>query len=159
MKQKKTNALRMLDSLGIPYEASGYDVSDGMLDGVSVAGKIGYPPEQVFKTLVTQGPRGGCFVCVVPAARELDPKKAAAHFGEKRIEMLPLKDLTAVTGYVKGGCSPVGMKKQYPTAVDQSAGDFEAIVVSAGLVGLQMLVTLEGLLRAVNGKLADLTRE
>jgi Cys-tRNA(Pro)/Cys-tRNA(Cys) deacylase len=156
---QKTNALRMLDKMKIPYRTYHYDAPDGFLDGVSVAEATGLDPRIVFKTLVLQGTSRGYFVCLLPVALELDLKKAAKYFSEKKLDMIPAKEITTVTGYVKGGCSPVGMKKQFPTAVDQSAVDYETIVVSAGRVGLQMELSVDGLLDAVGAGLADLTVE
>lgn len=152
----KTNAVRLLDVKRVDYTLHEYDAPDGFLDGVSVARATGIEPERVFKTLVTQGASKAYYVCVIPVACELDMKKAAKHFGEKKLDMIPAKDITAVTGYIKGGCSPVGMKKPYKTAVDESAGNFECIVVSAGKVGLQMDLPVDSLLEAASAQLADL---
>ncbi len=159
MKQIKTNALRLLDAHKISYETRSYEAPDGFLDGVSVAKQVGLPVERVFKTLVTQGASGEHYVCVIPVAGELDLKKAAAHFGEKKIEMIHARDITKVTGYIKGGCSPVGMKKPFPTAIDEMAAQFERIVVSAGKVGLQMDVPLAGLMEVTGAELTALTKE
>lgn len=159
MKQIKTNALRMLDSQKISYTTQSYEAPDGFLDGVSVAKQVGLPVERVFKTLVTQGASGEHYVCVIPVGEELDLKKAAIHFKEKRIEMIHAKDITKITGYIKGGCSPVGMKKRFLTAIDQSGEPFERIMVSAGKVGLQMELSLSDLLAAVDGQLADLIKK
>jgi len=153
----KTNAVRLLDLKKVEYTLYEYDAPEGFLDGVSVAKATGIEPERVFKTLVTQGASNTYYVCVIPVARELDMKKAAKHFGEKKLDMIPAKDITSVTGYVKGGCSPIGMKKQFKTAVDESARNFERIVVSAGKVGLQMELPVESLLSETGARLADLT--
>ena len=153
----KTNAVRIVESEGISYDLMEYDAPEGFLDGVSVAESLGQDVRQVFKTLVTVGASRQNYVCVIPVAEELDLKKAAKHFGEKKIEMLPSKMITQTTGYIKGGCSPVGMKKAFPTAVDQSAGDLETIMVSGGKVGLQMQLPVEDLLRITGARLADLT--
>lgn len=153
----KTNAVRIIEAKKIPYQVYEYDAPDGFLDGVSVARATGMPLEKVFKTLVLQGHSKEYYVCVIPVAEELDLKKAAKHFGEKKIEMIPARDITKVTGYIKGGCSPVGMKKLFKTAIDQSAAGQENIIVSAGKVGLQMEVPLEPLLETVSAKLAELT--
>ena len=152
----KTNAVRLLDLKKVDYILTEYDAPDGFLDGVSVARATGIEAERVFKTLVSQGASREYYVCVIPVARELDLKKAAKHFGEKKLEMIPAKDITRVTGYIKGGCSPVGMKKPFRTAVDESASGFERIVVSAGKVGLQMDLPLASLMEAVSAELADL---
>ena len=153
----KTNAVRIVEAEGIPYELHEYDAPEGFLDGVSVAAALGQDPAQVFKTLVTVGVSREHYVCVIPVAEELDLKKAAKHFGEKKIEMLPSKLITQTTGYIKGGCSPVGMKKLFPTAIDSSARDIETIIVSGGKVGLQMQLPAAELLRITKAQLADLT--
>ena len=153
----KTNAVRIVESQKIPYQVYEYDAPGGFLDGVSVAKATGMDMEKVFKTLVLQGTSREYYVCVIPVAKELNLKKAAKHFGEKKIEMIPAKDITKVTGYIKGGCSPIGMKKLFATAIDDSAGNLETMVVSAGKVGLQMEVPVNSLLDAAGAKLADLT--
>lgn len=153
----KTNAVRIVEAEGIEYNLKEYDAPEGFLDGVSVAQQTGQDPRQVFKTLVTVGASRQNYVCVIPVAEELDLKKAAKHFGEKKIEMLPSKLITQTTGYIKGGCSPVGMKKPFPTAIDASASDIGTIMVSGGKVGLQMQLPVEDLLRVTGGALADLT--
>jgi len=158
-KAHKTNAVRMVEAEGIEYKMYEYDAPDGFLDGVSVANVLGQPVEQVFKTLVTVGASRENYVCVIPVAKELDMKKAAKHFGEKKLEMIPAKDITKVTGYIKGGCSPVGMKKLFVTAIDDTAQQFETIMVSGGKVGLQMQLATEGLVKITGAKFADLTVE
>jgi len=155
----KTNAVRLLDLKKVDYILHEYDAPDGFLDGVSVAKATGIEPERVFKTLVAQGASREFYVCVIPVAQELDLKKAAKHFGEKKLEMIPARDITKVTGYIKGGCSPVGMKKQFRTAIDESARTFERIVVSAGKVGLQMDLPLQSLVEAAAAQLAELVVE
>ncbi|MBR0598295.1 Cys-tRNA(Pro) deacylase [Sinanaerobacter chloroacetimidivorans] len=157
MSSVKTNAVRLLDAKKIIYRVYEYDAPDGFLDGVSVAKATGMDPKRVFKTLVTQGSGKENYVCVIPVEKELNLKAAAKHFGEKKIEMIPAKDITKITGYIKGGCSPVGMKKLFPTVIDKSAQDLDAIVVSGGKVGLQMELSVPDLLRMVNGSLADIT--
>lgn len=154
----KTNALRMLDAKGIRYEVHLYDNEDGAVHGTAVAEKIGRPPETVFKTLVSHsGP--SLYVFVIPVAEELDLKKAAKAAGEKKIEMLPLKDLLKWTGYVRGGCSPVGMKKLYPTFIDDSAEELETIAVSAGRIGMQMELAPGELAGMVAARFVNLTKE
>lgn len=153
----KTNAIRIVESKNIPYEMYEYDAPDGFLDGVSVARATGQNIDQVFKTLVLQGTSREHYVCVIPVAKELNLRKAAKHFGEKKIEMILARDITKVTGYIKGGCSPVGMKKLFRTAIDQSASDFETIIVSGGKVGLQMELPVKDLLEVVSGQLVGLT--
>ncbi|HYE68273.1 MAG TPA: Cys-tRNA(Pro) deacylase [Anaerovoracaceae bacterium] len=155
----KTNAVRLLDLKKVDYILKEYDAPDGFLDGLSVAKATGIEPERVFKTLVAQGASREFYVCVIPVAQELDLKKAAKHFGEKKLEMIHARDITKVTGYIKGGCSPIGMKKQFRTAIDESARNFERIVVSAGKVGLQMDLPLQSLLEAAAAELAELVVE
>lgn len=153
----KTNAIRIVEAAGIEYNMYEYDAPDGFLDGISVANALEQDTKQVFKTLVTVGSSKAFYVCVIPVENELDLKKAAKHFGEKKMDMLLSRELTKVTGYIKGGCSPVGMKKLFPTAVDQSAGNLEMIIVSGGKVGLQMELPVEELLKVTEAKLADIT--
>ncbi|WP_342513309.1 Cys-tRNA(Pro) deacylase [Sporosarcina sp. FSL K6-1522] len=154
----KTNAVRILDGEGVSYELMTYDVNDGLLDGVSVAEKTGQAVDAVFKTLVTiAGPRV-LIVFLVPVAQELDLKKAARAAGVKKLEMLPLKDLTKETGYVRGGCSAVGMKKRYPTFMDQTAELLEQIIVSAGKPGLQMKLAPDDLARVAGAAFYDLVK-
>ena len=156
MAEAKTNAVRLVEAAGIEHEVTGYDCKEP-LDGVSVAGKLGVGVEYVFKTLVTQGKSGGYFVFVIPAAEELDLKKAARVSGEKSIEMIAVKDINRVTGYVRGGCSPVGMKKLYPTFLDETALLCDRIYVSAGRIGQQLHIGPEDLARLVGARFADLT--
>lgn len=156
MAEAKTNAVRLVEAAGIAHEVTGYDCKEA-LDGVSVAGKLGVGVEYVFKTLVTQGKSGGYFVFVIPAAEELDLKKAARVSGEKSIEMIAVKDINRVTGYVRGGCSPVGMKKLYPTFLDETALLCDRIYVSAGRIGQQLHIDPEDLARLVGARFADLT--
>ncbi|AIQ53194.1 Cys-tRNA(Pro) deacylase [Paenibacillus sp. FSL R7-0331] len=137
MQISKTNALRMLDAKGISYEVHLYDNEDGAIHGTAVAEKIGLDPDTVFKTLVAHG-GPNLYVFVIPVGEELDLKSAAKASGEKKIEMLPLKDLLKWTGYVRGGCSPVGMKKLYPTFIEETAQLYDTIAVSAGKIGMQM---------------------
>ena len=153
----KTNALRQLEAMGVPCTIYTYDAPDGFLDGISVAHATGLPPERVFKTLVAQGASRAYIVFVIPVAAELDLKKAASAAGEKSVAMIPAREITAVTGYIKGGCSPVGMKKRFPTFIDESAALYGKIAVSAGRVGLQMELPAGDLRAATGGALADLT--
>ncbi|WP_027400347.1 Cys-tRNA(Pro) deacylase [Anaerovorax odorimutans] len=152
----KTNAVRLLEVNKIKYNIKEYEAPQGFLDGLSVAKATGMDPKRVFKTLVLQGSSKEHYVCVIPVDCELDLKKAAKHFGEKKIEMILARDITKVTGYIKGGCSPVGMKKQFKTAIDESAANFENIVVSAGKVGLQMDVRVDDLLNLIDADLVGL---
>lgn len=138
MAQAKTNAQRMLEKEKISYLAHTYETGDGHIDGVSVAHKMGIDPAVVFKTLVTRGASKGIYVFVVPVALELNLKAAARAVGEKSVEMVAVKEITPLTGYVRGGCSPIGMKKHYPTVVDESARPLERMIVSAGRIGGQI---------------------
>lgn len=154
----KTNAMRQLDQAGISYEAFEYAVDDGKIDAVSVAEKIGQPSELVFKTLVTQSPVHECFVFIIPGADELDLKLAAKAAGQKSIEMLPGKQLLGVTGYVHGGCSPIGMKKPFPTYIDETAVLFDTFCVSAGKVGLNIRLNPEELAAYLNASFLPLIK-
>lgn len=134
----KTNAMRILDQKKITYKVNEYDISDGRIDGISVAEKTGADPAKVFKTLVTQGTSKNYYVFVIPVLDELDLKEAARVSGEKKIEMIPMKDLLKITGYIKGGCSPIGMKKNFKTFIHKSSMEHETIMVSGGKQGLQI---------------------
>lgn len=158
-KKSKTNALRILDSKGVNYKTQSYEAPDGFLDGVSVALQVGINPDCVFKTLVLQGTSREYYVCVIPVAKELDLKKVASHFGEKKVEMIPAKNITKVTGYIKGGCSPIGMKKLYKTALAKEAEQLGNITVSAGRVGLQVIFPVKDLMEITNATFGDLTIE
>ncbi len=155
-KKIKTNALRKLDQQRMSYEIFTYDAGGG-IDGITVAAKIGEPVETVYKTLVTHSGQE-LFVFVIPVAAELDLKKAAAAVGVKKLELLPVKELLSKTGYIRGGCSPVGMKKQYATVIDTSAEGLAAIIVSAGQIGIQMKIAVTSLLTVVNGTLKDVIK-
>lgn len=152
----KTNAIRILESRGIAYTTSEYEVSEDELDAVSVARKIGAEPETVFKTLVTIGDKTGHAVFVIPGNCELNLKKAAQASGNKKIEMIKMKDLLPTTGYVRGGCSPVGMKKLFPTYIDETAQLYNEIYVSPGVRGTQIKLSPFDLKKAVNAEFADL---
>ncbi|MBQ9067690.1 MAG: Cys-tRNA(Pro) deacylase [Eggerthellaceae bacterium] len=154
----KTNAMRLLESAGIVFDVVAYEVDESDLSGVHAAAAIGADPDTVFKTLVLSAQSGGHVVCCIPVAAELDLKKAARAAGEKSLQMLPMKQLCAVTGYVRGGCSPLGMKKQFPTFVDETAVLFDRIGVSAGERGLQILANPEALALATGAQFADLVR-
>lgn len=158
MAKVKTNAMRILDTQKIPYEILTYESKDGKIDGVAVAGKIGRDPAQVYKTLVVVGSSKDLYVFVIPAEGELDMKKAAREAGEKSVEMLPVKDIQKYTGYIRGGCSPVGMKKNYPTFLDESAQELDTIIVSAGKIGFQVELAPDQLVSAVAGKYAELVK-
>ena len=156
-KEEKTNVMRVLDQKKIPYTAHTYP-ADGPIDGVSVAGYLGQDVERVFKTLVTVGHSRRNYGFVIPVGEELDLKKAARTVGEKAIEMVKSKDLLSLTGYVHGGCSPIGMKKPFPTTLHESARAFDAILFSAGRIGAQVEVSPEDLKRMVNYRFADLIK-
>ena len=141
----KTNAVRLLEAAGISFKTAEYAVDESDLSGIYAAEMLGLPAEQVFKTLVLKGDKSGYFVCCVPVAEELDLKKAARISGNKKCEMLHVKDLLGVTGYVRGGCSPVGMKKKFPTYIDETAVLFDEIAVSAGARGMQVILNPEAL--------------
>lgn len=155
MAENKTNAMRILDKAKIPYTVHTYEAGEAV-DGITVAGKIGRPPEQVFKTLVTKG-RDGYFVFVLPAAAELDLKKAARAAGQKAVEMIPVKDLLKITGYIRGGCSPVGMKKAFPTVIASEAEALDTIIVSAGRIGWQMELAPESLRNLIGASFGNIT--
>ncbi len=158
-KETKTNAMRQLETAGIAYEVHTYDTEDGKIDGVSVAEKCGQDPDAVFKTLVTVGEDRNHYVFVVPVKAKLDLKKAAKAAGVKAVEMIPQKELFGLTGYIHGGCSPVGMKKLFATWIDETAVLFEKICVSGGKVGMQVEVDPQELLDLIHGEFADLSRE
>ena len=158
-KEEKTNVMRVLDREKIPYTAHTYPHGDTPPDGVTVAGLLGQDPDAVFKTLVARGASGGYYVFDIPVAATLDLKKAARAVGEKSIAMLAQKELLPLTGYVHGGCSPVGMKKQFPTVFDETAELFDAIFVSAGKIGCQVEVAPADLIALVGAATADLTTE
>ena len=153
----KTNAMRMLDRAKIPYEPKEYIPDENDLSGVHIAGQIGIPPEQCFKTIVTRGDKTGITVFCVPADREIDLKKAARATGNKKIEPLHVKDLPDTVGYVRGACSPLGMKKKFPTFFDASCEDHEKITVSGGVKGCQLWVSRADIVACVDGKVCDLT--
>ena len=152
----KTNAARILDKAGVTYGIIEYEVDESDLSAVHMAEQLGQDPARVFKTLVARGDKTGHVVFVIPGDRELDLKKAAKASGNKSCAMLPLKDLQAVTGYIRGGCSPIGMKKRFPTYVDNSASEHGNIFVSAGQRGLQLALAPGDLLAAAGAVLADL---
>ena len=157
-KDEKTNVMRLLDQHAIPYTAHTYP-ADGPIDGVSVAAFLGQDLEQVFKTLVTKGASGNYYVFDIPVAENLDLKKAARAVGEKSIAMIPQKELLPLTGYIHGGCSPVGMKKLFPTVFHETVVLFDTICVSAGKVGAQVEVAPGDLMTLLGAKSADVTAE
>lgn len=152
----KTNAARILDKKGIKYDLIEYDVDVSELGAIAVAAKLGQNLEQVFKTLVLCGDKTGVFVCLIPGGEELDLKKAAFSSGNKNVSMVPVKELLALTGYIRGGCSPLGMKKNYPTYIDETCILHDCIFVSAGLRGLQLKIVPDDLIRSAGCEVADL---
>ena len=156
-KEIKTNAMRILDRMKIPYTHYTYEC-DEFIDGMQIVEKLNLKPKQVYKTLVTQGHSKAYFVFVIPVAEELDLKKAAKAVGEKSLEMIHVKDMLSVTGYIRGGCSPLAGKKHYPVFVDESAILHERIYVSAGHRGVQLRLAPDDLLRAVEGTYAAIAR-
>lgn len=152
----KTNAVRLVQQAGIPCEEAFYEFDEKDLNGNHAAQAIGYPPEQVFKTLVARGVKKGILVFCIPVCCELDLKKAAKAAGEKSIELLSVKELLPATGYIRGGCSPVGMKKKYPTYIDEVCTLFDKIAVSAGERGHQMILPPDALAALVDASIADI---
>lgn len=152
----KTNAVRLVQQAGIPCREEFYEFDENDLNGNRAANAIGFPPEQVFKTLVARGIKNGIMVFCIPVCCELDLKKAAKAAGDKSIEMLPVKELLGATGYIRGGCSPVGMKKKYPAFFDEVCLLFDEIAVSAGERGHQMILPPQDLIRLVDAKLVDI---
>lgn len=155
-KEAKTNAMRMLDRAKIPYEAITY-ACDEFIDGLHTAELTGAPVEQSFKTLVMQGKSGQYYVFALPIAEEVQLKKAAKVVGEKSVEMIHVKDITKITGYVRGGCTPVGMKKQFPTVIHASAKNFDEIYISGGRIGLTIKVNPLKLAELIRAEFADIT--
>jgi Cys-tRNA(Pro)/Cys-tRNA(Cys) deacylase len=156
-KTEKTNAIRLIEQQNISYERLSYQIEDGdSVDGISVSEKIGYPFEFVYKTLVATAGSKNYYVFVVPVAEELDLKKAAKVVGQKKIEMIAVKDLLGITGYVRGGCSPIGMKKSFPTYIDSTAKTLDFMIVSAGKIGLQLKLSPEDLAKASDAKFSEL---
>ena len=158
MAQLKTNAMRILDAKKVSYEMLTYENKDGKIDGVSVAAKIGRDPKEVFKTLVAQGASKNLYVFVIPVAEELDLKKAARAADEKNVEMIPVKDIQKWTGYIRGGCSPIGMKKEYTTFLDESSLEQDSIIISAGKIGMQIVLEPVYLKEIVKAEIVDLLK-
>lgn len=156
-KEEKTNAMRILEQAGIPFDILSYTVDESDLSGVHIASQLDLPVEQVFKTLVAKGDKNGHCVFVIPVAEELDLKKCARTSGNKRVELIPMKELLPLTGYIRGGCSPVGMKKPFPTYFDETATLHDRIYVSAGVRGKQFCLEPVSLCEFVGGEFSDLT--
>lgn len=155
MAEIKTNVMRILDKKKIPYKTYTYETGDS-IDGVSVAHKLNQPLEQVFKTLVTKGKSNQYFVFVIPVAQELNLKVAAKVVGEKAIEMIPVKDMNQVTGYIRGGCSPIGMKKQFQTVIHESAKQVETMIISGGKIGFQVELSPMDLVTLIRAKFGNI---
>lgn len=153
----KTNAMRLLDAAGIDYRTAEYEYDDNDLSGMHAAKAVKFPPEQVFKTLVTRGGRAGVLVFCVPVNMELELKKAAAISGNKKLDMVHVKEILELTGYIRGGCSPIGMKKKYTTYIDETAILFDEIAVSAGMRGVQIMVNPKKLIGYIGAIPADIT--
>lgn len=156
-KEVKTNAMRILESLKIPFQHYTYEC-DEFIDGLQIADQLSLPYEKVFKTLVTVGSSKNYFVFVIPVAEELDLKAAARSVGEKSVEMIHVKDINSITGYIRGGCTAVGMKKQYVTRIDNSARTQETIIVSGGRIGSQLELSPQDLARAAKAEFGDIIR-
>jgi len=154
----KTNAARVLDRLGIEYELREYEVDPDDLSAETVATKVGLPAEQLFKTLAVRGDRNGIYLAVIPASEELDFKALAQRTGDRKIDMLPLKEVQAATGYIRGGVTALACKKDYPVYIDELAQICEVISVSAGIRGLQILLAPEDYIRAVNARVVAITK-
>lgn len=155
-KEEKTNVMRLLDKEKVAYTAHEYDHSDGAIDGVAVAEKLGQNPAQVFKTLVTRGASGSFFVFCIPVAKELDLKKAAKAVKEKSVAMIHVAEINQITGYIRGGCSPLGMKKRFVTVFDETAARLASVMVSAGKIGYQVEAAPADLLRLCSATTAAL---
>ena len=156
---QKTNAIRLLEKAKIPFETKEYEVDESDLSGTHVAECVNLPPEIVFKTLVARGDKNGLCVFCIPCAEELDLKKAAKVSGNKKIEMLPLKELLPTTGYIRGGCSPVGMKKKLPTFVHSTAVNYEKFAVSGGARGIQLFLSPNDLISFVGASCEDIIKD
>ena len=156
-KELKTNAMRMLDKNKIPYTLNTYECAE-FIDGVTVADQLGQPYESSFKTLVATGKSGGHYVFVIPIAEELDLKAAARAVGEKAVELLAVKELLPLTGYMRGGCTPIGMKKAFPTVIHESVENFDTVIISGGRIGAQILLAPADLMRVTRAATADIIR-
>lgn len=152
MANTKTNVMRILDNSNINYNIYTYEVKDSAVDGISVANKLGVAVEKVFKTLVTKGHSGDFYVFVVPVAKELNLKAAAKCVGEKSVEMIKVSDMLKITGYIRGGCSPIGMKKNYNTVIDDSSLNLDKIIVSGGKIGFQVEISPKDLIELINAE-------
>ncbi|PFC50046.1 Cys-tRNA(Pro) deacylase [Bacillus cereus] len=158
MKKDKTNAMRILDKEKIEYSMMSYDPDDGKIDGVSVAEKIGREVREVYKTLIAQGNSKNYHVFIIQVDEELNLKAAAKAVSEKKIEMIPVKDITKVSGYIRGGCSPVGMKKLFSTCIDESAQSLETMIVSGGKIGIQIELKVADLAKVTRAQFGEVTK-
>ena len=156
---QKTNAMRMLDAAKIPYEVLTYTVDESDLSGIHIAEELQFPMEKMFKTLVARGDKTGPLVFCIPVDKELDLKRVATITGNKKIEMVHVKDLLGLTGYIRGGCSPIGMKKRFPTFIHESCLEFPYIYVSAGVRGLQIKLAAQDLIKESNAQVCQLFDE
>ncbi|MCK1995642.1 Cys-tRNA(Pro)/Cys-tRNA(Cys) deacylase [Paenisporosarcina quisquiliarum] len=157
-KKQKTNAVRKLEQQKITFELIEYELTGDQVDGVTVADKIGYPVFVVYKTLLVTAGTNKHFVCIIPVHKELNLKEVAQAVGEKKVELLSLKELLPTTGYIRGGCSPIGMKKLFPTWIDTSAESLDFILVSGGKIGLQIKLSVKDLLQLTNGRIATIIK-
>lgn len=157
-KVKKTNAMRILDKENINYTIITYDCKDGKIDGISVAEKIKKHPQYVYKTLVTQGNSKEIYVFIIPVMKELDLKKAAMVTKEKKVDMILVKDIFKMTGYIRGGCSPIGMRKNYKTFIDSSASEIDNIIVSGGKIGVQIELSVDQLKEVLNAEIVEIVK-
>lgn len=155
-KEAKTNAMRFLEKCGIEYTVQTYQC-DEFIDGIHTAEKLGQPLEETFKTLVAHGKSGTYYCFLLPVAEELDLKKSAKSVSEKSVELIAVKDITKITGYVRGGCTPIGMKKQFMTVIHDSAENMELFYISGGRIGMQIRLSPALLVKAINGKFSDIT--
>lgn len=157
-KELKTNAMRILDKNKIPYEINTYEC-DEFIDGITIAKQLNQNPDISFKTLVAHGKSGNYYVFVLPVAKELNLKKCAKSVGEKSVELIHVKDINKITGYIRGGCTPLGMKKLYKTVVDCSAQKYDTIIISGGRIGAQIFLNPNDLINVINGKYDNVTME
>ena len=157
-KEDKTNVMRILESEGVDFKSHEYDVSDGHIDGLSIAEKLNQPKERVFKTLITQGASKEYFVFCLPVDQELDLKKAARAVGEKSVEMIPVADINKVSGYIRGGCSPIGMKRKLVTTFEEAILLYDTVMLSAGKIGKQIEISPDDIIRLTDASVADLIK-
>ena len=155
---EKTNVMRVLDQAGIPYTTAAYEADENDLSGAHAAEELGIDPDIMYKTLVAKGEKRGYLVFCIPVLEELDLKKAAQAAGDKKVELLPLKELQPVTGYLRGGCSPIGMKKQFPTFIEETCLLYDTVYFSAGKRGRQIALAPDAMLSLINAQTADLIR-